>query len=60
MTPNYITDMLNPFSDNTHYALRSITNLNIGLQTPRTNALKRHSHTMYAGSDTWNQLPSAV
>ena len=55
MTPDYIADTLNPVSENTNYALRSITNLNLRLQKPRTNALKRSFS--YAGSEAWNQLP---
>ena len=58
MTPSYITDTLNPVSDNTNYALRSISNLNMRLQKPRTNALKKTFS--YAGSEAWNQLPCSL
>ena len=58
MTPNYITNTLNPVCDNTNYALRSIINFNMRLQKPRTNALKKT--ISYAGSETWNQLSCSL
>ena len=55
-TPTYITNRLNQVNNkNAKYSLRSVSNLSIKLDKPKTNIWKK-SFT-YSGSDLWNKLP---